>query len=72
MHRMMWRALVVLLVILVAEAPAHAYLDPGAGSVLFQVLLGGFAAVGVIVKLFWHNLTAPFRKRQPPSPDDKD
>ena len=28
---------------------------------LLQVLLGGFAAVGVVTKLYWHRLTDRFR-----------
>ena len=55
----------VMLTVLVAEAPAAAYLDPGAGSMLLQVLLGGTAAAGVLVKVFWRSLTMPFRRRQP-------
>ena len=38
------------------EAPVDAYLDPGSGSMLLQVLLGGFAAVGVVARLYWHQL----------------
>ena len=54
----------VMVTVLAAEAPAMAYLDPGAGSMLLQVLLGGTAAAGVIMKVFWRSLTMPFRKRQ--------
>jgi hypothetical protein len=49
--------------VIAAEAPVYAYLDPGAGSMLIQVLLGGAAAVGVVLRLFWRNLTQRFRKR---------
>jgi hypothetical protein len=38
--------------------PAWAYLDPGTGSMLLQVILGGIAAVGVALKLFWHKIRA--------------
>jgi len=55
----------VAFVVLAAEAPVYAYLDPGAGSMLLQVLLGGTAAVGVLVRLFWRNLADAFRKRDP-------
>jgi hypothetical protein len=55
----------VLLGILLAEAPAEAYLDPGAGSMLLQLVLGGVAGLAVIGKLFWHRFTLPFRKRDP-------
>jgi hypothetical protein len=33
-----------------------AYLDPGTGSMLLQVVLGGIAAIGVAVKIFWHRI----------------
>jgi hypothetical protein len=34
-----------------------AYLDPGSGSMILQVLAGGVAAVGVAAKLYWRRLT---------------
>ncbi|HEY7460982.1 MAG TPA: hypothetical protein VIC59_03795 [Gemmatimonadota bacterium] len=40
--------------------PAHAYLDPGSGSMLLQALLGGIAGVTVLVKLYWRRLVARF------------
>lgn len=33
-----------------------AYLDPGTGSMLLQVILGGIAAIGVACKIFWHRI----------------
>ena len=39
-----------------AAQPAFAYLDPGTGSMMLQVILGGIAAVGVALKLFWHKI----------------
>jgi hypothetical protein len=30
-----------------------AYLDPGSSSMIIQMLLGGFAAAGVALKLYW-------------------
>jgi hypothetical protein len=35
------------------DAPAHAYLDPGTGSMLLQLLLGGVAGALVVGKLYW-------------------
>lgn len=32
------------------------YLDPGSGSMLLQVLLGGVVGLIVIVKLYWNNI----------------
>ena len=68
-HTSTTRRLTIVMLVLGAlftfEIPAHAYLDPGSGSMLLQVLLGGFAAVGVIAKLYWHRLTAAFRRNEP-------
>ena len=54
--------LTVLLGVLALEAPVAAYLDPGSGSMILQVLLGGVAAVGVVARLYWHRVTALLRK----------
>ncbi len=39
-----------------------AYLDAGSGSMILQVLLGGFAAAGVAIKLYWKKLTGIFKR----------
>jgi len=47
-----------------------AYLDPGTGSMLVQLLVGGFAAVGVALKLYWHRILRLLRIRKTePEPD---
>ena len=33
-----------------------AYLDPGSGSMLLQLVLGGAAAVGIGFKMFWRRV----------------
>ena len=48
--------LVHLLPWLAVPTPAQAYLDPGTGSTLLQVIIGGVAGLGVIAKLYWHRL----------------
>ncbi len=50
--------------VLKLDAPAYAYLDPGTGSMLVQLLLGGVAGALVIGKLYWQRLKA-FFVRQP-------
>ena len=42
-----------LLLVFAAEARVDAYLDPGSGSMLVQLLLGGVAGAAVIMKLGW-------------------
>jgi hypothetical protein len=47
-----------------------AYLDPGTGSMLVQLLVGGFAAAGVALKLYWHRILRLLRIRKTePEPD---
>jgi flagellar biosynthesis protein FliR len=36
--------------------PAHAYLDPGTGSMILQIILGGVAGVLVAMKLYWRRV----------------
>ena len=55
---MMKLQLLASVLLLLAAAPAMAYLDPGTGSMLLQVILGGLAAVGVALKLYWYKIRA--------------
>ena len=48
--------------LLVSTIPAYAYLDPGSGSMLLQVLLGGVAALAVILKFYWNRFLSLFRR----------
>ena len=43
------------------EDPAFAYLDPGTGSMVLQLLLGGIAGAIVILKLYWRRFVGLFR-----------
>ena len=49
----------------------HAYLDPGTGSMLAQLLAGGLAAAGVALKLYWGRVLRFLRIRRDPKPDEK-
>ncbi|MFT5769980.1 MAG: hypothetical protein ACI9H8_001962 [Lysobacterales bacterium] len=64
---------IVLLLLAASPSVAFAYLDPGTGSMLLQVILGGIAAVGVALKLFWYRIIAFFGiKKSPAASDDGD
>jgi hypothetical protein len=41
-----------------------AYLDPGSGSMLVQLLVGGVAAAAVAIKLYWYKLLRLLRIRR--------
>ena len=41
-----------------------AYLDPGSGSMILQILAGGLAAVAVTAKLYWGRILKFLRIRK--------
>lgn len=43
----------LLIVGTILDFDAFAYIDPGSGSMLLQLLLGGIAGIGILVKLYW-------------------
>jgi hypothetical protein len=51
---------------------AHAYLDPGTGSIILQMLLGGVAGAMVVGKLYWHQFMSFFRRAPAAKPFDND
>ena len=58
----------ILVATAVAPRNAHAYLDPGSGSMVMQLLLAGFAGVAVGLKTFWRKLWSRFRRAKPEPP----
>jgi hypothetical protein len=49
-----------------------AYLDPGTGSMLVQLLVGGVAAAGVAARLYWNRILRLLRIRKAePEPDQE-
>ena len=51
------------------SAAAHAYLDPGTGSILVQSLLAGIAGAAAVVSLYWQRIKAFFTNMRKQSPD---
>jgi len=45
------------------------YIDPGSGSMILQMILGGLAAAAVFAKLFWHRLLVFLRIRKEHGPE---
>ncbi|MDD9891804.1 MAG: hypothetical protein OXU66_04995 [Gammaproteobacteria bacterium] len=54
-------SLVAILSIAVFSAEAHAYMNPGTGSMILQALVAGFAVISVTVKIYWYKLVAFFK-----------
>lgn len=49
--------------VLIAPRQAYAYLDPGTGSLLIQMLIGGVIAGLYTIKMYWYQLKS-FLKRK--------
>lgn len=46
-----------------------AYLDPGTGSLILQVIIGGILGVGVVLKTYWSKIRSLFKKSKKPETD---
>jgi molybdate-binding protein len=51
-----WAALFFAYFFAVTIPNAHAYLDPGTGSYVFQVLIGALLGAAVAIKVFWKRI----------------
>ena len=49
-------AVVPFIALLALTSPAHAYLDPGSGNYLMQMLIGALVGAGYAVKVFWQRI----------------
>jgi len=61
--RLVWFALFLVYFGVVAVPAAQAYIDPGSGSFIFQILIGGLLAAGVALKTFWGRIASFFSRR---------
>ncbi len=55
-------AFILIIVALLFPTPSHAYIDPGSGSYIFQILIAGFLGISVGVKMFWKQISNAIRK----------
>ena len=52
-------------------ATVWAYLDPGTGSMILQLLLGGIAGIAVVFKLYWRRFKNLFKSNSSKWPSSK-
>jgi hypothetical protein len=62
-----WSALAPALALALAllPAPAHAYLDPGTGSMILSAIIGLFAPAALAIKTWWYRIKSLFRRQDP-------
>ncbi len=63
-HRSLWitTCWVLLASLAVLSRPAHAYIDPGTGSYMLQLLLAGALAAAFILRASWARVKDAFRR----------
>lgn len=63
---------IILLAVCFVAMPtdAHAYLDPGTGSMIIQMIIGAIAAGLLTMKFYWHKITTFFKDRKKPRQKD--
>jgi hypothetical protein len=64
-------ALLAAVATLLGSRSAWAYLDPGTGSMMLQLLLGGIAGAMVLGKLYWHRFRGFLTSRFSGKPRDR-
>ena len=47
-----------------SQTIAHAYIDPGTGTIILQALIGGIVAGGAAVSLYWRKIKSFFSKKK--------
>ena len=64
LKRLLTLCLLGMLLYFAFPPPAYAYLDPGTGSYVFQLLIAGLAGSLFLVKLYWKRIVAFFTKKE--------
>ena len=63
-------SVLVPLAVLVSVVDAHAYLDPGTGSYVFQMVIAVVLSGAFTIKHFWHRLKARLVGSKAQAPND--
>ncbi len=67
----MKKIFIINIFILILSTNAHAYIDPGSGSIIIQAILGAIAAVGTTASIYWSKIKKFFTKNKKKLTDDK-
>lgn len=53
---------IALIIFIISTKPAHAYLDPGTGSHMLQLMVGGLLGGLFIIKTYWQQIKSSLFK----------
>ena len=54
--------IIIFLSFFILTTKAHAYLDPGTGSIILQAIIGAFAAFFTSIYIFWNKVKNFYKK----------
>ncbi len=66
------RPILLFLAVLLAAPPAHAYLDPGTGSMIVQAIIGTAVTALVAGRFYWDKIKAFVLGKRSEAPDKTD
>jgi hypothetical protein len=66
------RPILLFLFVLVLAPPAHAYLDPGTGSMIVQAIIGAAVTALVAFRFYWDKVKAFVLGKRSEAPDKAD
>jgi hypothetical protein len=61
-----------LVTLLAPQLRPQAYLDPGSGSFLIQLLIAGLVGAGFLVKVYWKKIKGLFNRSASKKDDDSE
>lgn len=67
-----WLVVPPAIVLVLFSSPAHAYLDPGTGAMIVQLVIGAIAVAGVTLKVYWHKFLSLFSHHRQNKQDNED
>ena len=72
LHSLAQFSFLVALLVLGWTDEAHAYIDPGTGSLIVQSVVAAVVGSLMIAKVYWHKLKSLFSKKEDRSPTAED
>jgi len=63
---------VFVFILLMFPARTHAYIDPGTGSYILQIVIAGIAAGAFAIKMFWRRIRALFSSNRAQEDSDQE
>jgi hypothetical protein len=58
------RLILILIFFCTLNSNAHAYIDPGMGSILLQGIIAAIAATSLTIKIYWQKIKNFFKKKK--------